>query len=86
MAYAPDDEDVLAAEEDEANAGRADRNQDLKPAIGRSAVAKSGALGGGRVAESAGEEEEDANDDDDDETPVRCLPAASCSSWPPSGR
>ena len=33
MAYAEDDEEVLAAEDDEANAGREDRDQDIRPSF-----------------------------------------------------
>ena len=51
MAYELDDEEVVEAEEDELNAGRPDREQDLKPFAQ-----------GSRVTSFAG----DAEDDDDD--------------------
>ena len=51
MAYELDDEEIVEAEEDELNAGRPDREQDLKPFAQ-----------GSRVTSFAG----DAEDDDDD--------------------
>ena len=52
MAYAEDDEEVLNAEDDEANAGRADRDQDIKPSF-RGQKDKGSGLGEGAGGERA---------------------------------
>ena len=67
MAYAEDDEEVLNAEDDEANAGRVDRDQDIKPSF-RGQKDKGSGLGdpaGGDPGHTGDDETYD--DDDDDE-------------------
>tara|TARA_B100001769_G_scaffold256148_1_gene233182 strand:- start:371 stop:3157 length:2787 start_codon:yes stop_codon:yes gene_type:complete len=59
MAYEEDDEEVLQAEEDELNADRPDRDQDIKPTF-RAQKDKSFGEGG-----KDGDEEYDDDDDDD---------------------
>ena len=64
MAYAEDDEEVLNAEDDEANAGRADRDQDIKPSF-RGQKDKGSGLGEGAGGEQAGDDDEYYDDDDE---------------------
>ena len=68
MAYAEDDEEVLNAEDDEANAGRADRDQDIKPSF-RGQKDKGSGLGegaGGEQGRDGGDDDEYYDDDDDE--------------------
>ena len=64
MAYAEDDEEVLNAEDDEANAGRADRDQDIKPSF-RGQKDKGSGLGEGAGGEQGGDDDEYYDDDDE---------------------
>lgn len=57
MAYEPDDDEVIEAEEDELNAGRPDREQDLKPFLN---AGRASGVGSG-----------DAEDDDDNDEAVQ---------------
>ncbi len=71
MKYAEDDEEVIAAEEDEANAGRADRDQDVRPSFkgrrDRGDGASSGGVSGSAAADDGDETYYDAGEDDDDD-------------------
>jgi transportin-1 len=71
MKYAEDDEEVIAAEEDEANAGRADRDQDVRPSFkgqrDRGDGASSGGVSGRAAADDGDETYYDAGEDDDDD-------------------
>ena len=73
MKYAEDDEEVLAAEEDEANAGREDRDQDVRPSFRGQrdrGDAAGGSSGGSRAGDSANPEDDeyyDAGEDHDDD-------------------
>mgnify|MGYP001183022614 CR=1 FL=1 len=72
MAYAEDDEEVLAAEDDEANAGREDRDQDIRPSFRGQRDKGEGGLGGGNSGGGGqGKEEEEGyygGDEDEDES------------------
>ena len=65
MAYAEDDEEVLNAEDDEANAGRADRDQDIKPSF-RGQKDKGSGLGEELGGEQGGDDDEYYDDDDEE--------------------
>ena len=69
MKYAEDDEEVIAAEEDEANAGREDRDQDVRPSFKGQRDRGDGASGGvsGSAADDGDETYYDAGEDDDDD-------------------
>jgi transportin-1 len=69
MKYAEDDEEVIAAEEDEANAGREDRDQDVRPSFRGQRDRGDGASGGvsGSAADDGDETYYDAGEDDDDD-------------------
>ena len=69
MKYAEDDEEVIAAEEDEANAGREDRDQDVRPSFRGQRDRGDGANGGvsGSAADDGDETYYDAGEDDDDD-------------------
>ena len=64
MAYAEDDEEVIAAEDEEINAGREDRDQDIRPSFRGQKDRGDGGLGGG--GEDGGEEDEYGYDDEDE--------------------
>ena len=67
MAYAEDDEEVIAAEDDEVNRGREDREQDIKPSF-RGQKDKGGGGGGGDDGEgNSGSGGGGGGEDDDDE-------------------
>ena len=69
MAYAEDDEEVIAVEDDEANQGREDTDKDIKPTF-RGQKDKGGGGGGGEEGTSGdGDEDDEYNDDEDDEDP-----------------
>lgn len=64
MAYAEDDEEVIAAEDEEINAGREDRDQDIRPSFRGQKDRGDGGLGG--EAGDGGEEDEYGDDDEDE--------------------
>ena len=68
MKYAEDDEEVIAAEEDEANAGREDRDQDVRPSFKGQRDRGDSATGGSSGGVEGDEDEYyDAGEDDDDD-------------------